>query len=310
VNYLITGGSGFIGVPLTSELLRQSARVTVIDDLKDGHSSSLPKHPLLTFIRKDVMEWNPQHCTEPFDAVIHLAASPSVASSWTQPQLSHTNNLSTTVRIIQLCLKTQIKRIVFASSAAVYGHAPEHPIREDAPILPVSPYGLQKAASEHYGKLFATANEITFIALRLFNVYGSLTDPSSANSGVVNTFMHAAKNGSPLPVHGNGSATRDFISIKDVVTAFCKAITYSDAKMGFTAINVATGASMKISDLAQATISLCPERRAEVIHSPEPVGSIHFSCGDVSKANNLLGFTSSRSLAEDLPGLFRAAPII
>jgi UDP-glucose 4-epimerase len=305
MHFLITGGNGFIGSHLTSELVRRSVRVTIIDDLRNAKAATLPPMPGVTLIQKDLLQCTPGDLPHDITAVAHLAATPSVGRSWETPLSAHHNNLSSTVHVLELCAALQIKRLVFASSAAVYGDVGIRPQSEDISLLPQSPYGLQKAVSESYGRLFAPNQDLSFIALRLFNVYGPGQDSSSMYSGVIATFLSAAQEGRPLLIHGDGDQTRDFVSVQDVAVAFHKALTLPEGEPGFAAFNVATGVSTTIADLAGMITSLHAYRHSAVVRVEEKVGSIRHSQADVSKARDILKFSASRSLREGLSELAR-----
>jgi UDP-glucose 4-epimerase len=143
-HYLITGGAGFIGSHLVEWLLEAGHRLTVIDDFSSGSRDNLPAHPELAVVAHDLLALTNEHLTGPFDAVVHLAALPSVNDSWTQLARAHAINLTGTVRVIELAQELKIPRLVFASSAAVYGDTGLVPIEETQRLQPASPYGLQK----------------------------------------------------------------------------------------------------------------------------------------------------------------------
>lgn len=304
MHFLITGGCGFIGSHLTSESVRRSARVTIIDDLRSAKEAAWPPMPGVTLIQKDLLQCTPDDLPHDVTAVAHLAATPSVGRSWETPLSAHHNNLSSTVHLLELCAARQIKRLVFASSAAAYGDVGIVPQSEDSPLRPQSPYGLQKAVSESYGRLLAPNQDLSFIALRLFNVYGPGQDSSSMYSGVIAAFLSAAHEGRPLLIHGDGHQTRDFVSVQDVAVAFYKALTLPKGEPGFAAFNVATGVATTIADLAGMIMSLSTYGNGVVIRGEEKAGSIRHSQADVSKARDILKFSASRSLRE---GLFELA---
>jgi len=225
MHFLVTGGAGFIGSHVTETLLSQGYRVTVVDNLSTGFLQNLSDHPNLQFIKKDVVDCNPQDFSSLIDGVAHLAATPSVGLSWEQPLKVHNNNLSATISVIELCKQLNIPKLVFASSASVYGNPIKLPILESHPTDPISPYGLQKLVSEQYGQLFAETLPLSFIALRIFNVFGPRQLPNSSYSGVLSIFLNSMRQGQPITIYGDGSQTRDFIYVKDVATVFTQALT-------------------------------------------------------------------------------------
>lgn len=177
MHFLVTGGAGFIGSHLTEQLLSENHQVTVVDNLSTGSLQNLPDHSSLKFIQKDILTCQPEDFKEPIHGIAHLAATPSVTESWLSPLKTHDNNLSTTVAVIQLCQALNIPRLVFASSAAVYGSQIQLPISEEQKTSPISPYGLHKIVSEQYCQLFAQQLGLSFLGLRLFNVFGIANYP-------------------------------------------------------------------------------------------------------------------------------------
>src|ERR1041384_3282269 len=170
-HYLITGGAGFIGSHLVEWLLAAGHRLTVIDDFSTGRRENLPPHPQLAIVARDLLGLTREHLQGPFDAGAQLAALPSVSDSWTQLAKAHAINLTGTVRVIELAQQLKIPRLVFASSAAVYGDTDVVPIEETQPLPPASSYSLKKKASEEYGRLLA-GRDFFFVTLRFFNVFG------------------------------------------------------------------------------------------------------------------------------------------
>lgn len=150
MHFMITGGAGFIGSHLTDELLLTGHQVTVVDNFMAGFRHNLPEHSHLQIIKKDICECQSQGFTKPIDGIFHLAAASSVQKSWLNPLETHHHNLSSTMAVIQLCEALVIPRLVFTSSAAVYGNPTQLPLRETHPINPISPYGLHKLMGEQY----------------------------------------------------------------------------------------------------------------------------------------------------------------
>jgi NAD dependent epimerase/dehydratase family/Transposase len=179
MHVFITGGAGFIGSHIAESLLISGYRVTILDNLSSGVHGNVPNHPRITFIEKDLLSYAAAEWPRDLDAVIHLAALPSVTESWIELRRVHEINLSGTVHVLEGARHNHVPRFVFASSAAVYGDATSLPLREDARTEPLSPYGLQKLAGEQYGRMIARESDLKFIALRFFNVYGTRQPASS-----------------------------------------------------------------------------------------------------------------------------------
>src|SRR4051794_31585168 len=192
---LLTGGAGFIGSHFVDLVVGLGDQVVVVDDLSSSSIHNLPAHRSVEFVEKNFRTCEARDFAGSFDAIIHLAARPSVVTSWEQPMQAHESNLSLTLHAITLASELRVKRIVFASSAAVYGKATEVPTKESSETRPSSPYGLQKLTSEQYGELFAAALGLSFVGLRFFNVFGPRQSQSSPYSGVISKFMAAMRKG-------------------------------------------------------------------------------------------------------------------
>ncbi|MFM6255915.1 MAG: NAD-dependent epimerase/dehydratase family protein, partial [Dolichospermum sp.] len=204
MQFLITGGAGFIGSHLTDKLLLDGHHVVVIDNLSTGNRRNLPNHPRLRFIEKNILDCKPADFSEKFDAIAHLAATASVPSSWLYPLDTHENNLSATVWVIELCQKLNIPRLVYTSSAAIYGEQTELPITENHLPNPIAPYGWQKLFSEKYAYLFSQRFGFSFIGLRLFNVFGPRQIPDSSYSGIISIFVNAMQQNQSITIYGDG----------------------------------------------------------------------------------------------------------
>lgn len=304
MNILVTGGAGFIGSHLTEELLAQGHQVIVVDDLSSGSMSNLPLDGKLIFIQKDILSCSPEDFPVRIDAVAHLAAIPSVVTSWDEPIKSHTSNLSATVSVLELCKKMGVAKVVFASSAAVYGDIDRIPISEQAPTKPISPYGLQKLASEDYLRLFAGHFSISAVALRLFNVYGPRQRPDSAYSGVISIFSAAMRNNKPINIYGDGLQTRDFVFVKDVAKAFALALTRQMDGGAFLVCNVATAKKISLLDLVEALRVNFPEWNSEIEFKPSRPGDILESQADISRAKEI-GFQPEFDIATGLERLVK-----
>lgn len=304
MNILVTGGAGFIGSHLTEELLNQGHQVVVVDDLSSGSTSNLPLDSKLKFIQKDILSCSPGDIQIPIDAIAHLAAIPSVVSSWDEPVKSHTSNLSATVSVIELCKRMNVSKVVFASSAAVYGDIDQIPISEQAPTRPISPYGLQKLASEDYLRLFAKHFNISAVALRLFNVYGPRQRPDSAYSGVISIFSAAMRNNQSISIYGDGLQTRDFVFVKDVAKAFALALTKPMDRGEFLVCNVATAKKTSLLGLVEALRVNFPEWNSGIEFKPSRLGDILESQADISRAKEI-GFHPEFDIMAGLERLVR-----
>jgi UDP-glucose 4-epimerase len=304
MHFLITGGLGFIGSHLVEQLLSDDHEITIVDDLSSGRRENVPASDRVKLIIKDVLDLDATNLGSPIQGAVHLAAIPSVNSSWTQSRLSHDSNLTATLRMLELCIALKIPRLVFASSAAVYGEPGSVPIDENHSTRPISPYGLQKLASEDYGRLFAGRASFSFVALRLFNVYGPRQVADSPYSGVISRFSEAARTGRPATIYGDGSHTRDFVFVKDVAAAFEAALTRDSKSKDTLVCNIGTGKATSIHALADHMGKFSRSGSLRVSNEPLPSGDITHSCANIAAARRYLGYEPRCSLEEGLRLMF------
>lgn len=300
MHFIVTGGAGFIGSHVTEQLLSEGHSVTVVDNLTTGRLQNLPDHPHLKLLQKNILACQPEDFPKQIDGIAHLAATASVTESWLRPLEAHHNNLSPIVAVIELCQALKIPKLVFASSAAVYGGQVSLPITEAQETSPISPYGLQKLVSEQYACLFAKQLGFSFVGLRFFNVFGSRQVPSSPYSGVISIFTAAMQQDRPITIYGDGSQTRDFIYVKDVAIAFTKALV-SPLLPGICLIcNIGTGKSISLNQLVDILKDCFPNWKSELKFAPSRLGDIQHSQADITKATALLGFTPHWSVESSM----------
>lgn len=298
MHFIVTGGAGFIGSHVTEQLLLEGYSVTVVDNLTTGSLHNLPEHPRLKLLQKNVFICQPKDFTAQIDGIAHLAATPSVTESWLRPLEVHHNNLSTMIAVSQLCQALNIPRLVFASSAAVYGRQTLLPISEEQDTSPISPYGLQKLASEQYASLFAQQLGFSFVSLRMFNVFGPRQVPSSQYSGVISIFIAAMQQGLPITIYGDGTQTRDFIYIRDVAIAFAKALTTNLTSGSSLICNLGTGKSTSLLQLVDILKACFPQWKSETKFASPRLGDIQHSQADILKISSLLSFTPQWSVED------------
>jgi len=289
---LITGGAGFIGSHLVDVLVDENA-VTVLDDFSNGALENI--HRDAAVIDGDVCDREiVEQAMREIDIVFHQAGIVSVEQSISDPPESHAVNAGGTVTVLDAARKTDT-RVVAASSAAVYGHPSGIPIPEDAQFRPTSPYGIDKATLDQYTRRFGELYGLPTVSLRYFNVYGprqSATD----YSGVISTFQRQAEAGDRLTVHGDGTQTRDFIHVADVVRAnLCAATTDHTAE----AFNIGTGEQTSINELAGLLCDLTGSD-ATVTHVDGRDGDIDHSCAETSKSSERLQFEAEIDLPTGL----------
>lgn len=291
-NVLITGGAGFIGSHLAETLVEEN-EVTVLDDLSRGRRGHVPADA--TFVEGDIGDRATlSECMADTDVVFHQAAQVSVDYSVEAPEGSHTTNVDATLGLLELARDHDV-RVVLASSCAVYGQPESLPLSETAKLDPTSPYGLEKLTVDHYARLYNDLYGLETVALRYFNVYG----PRQAGgdySGVIGIFLDQAAGDQHLTVHGDGTQTRDFVHVSDVVQANLLAATTDHVGEAY---NVGTGRETSILELAETTREAL-DADSEIVHTEAREGDIDRSCADTSKAADQLGFESSVKLVDGL----------
>jgi len=305
---LVTGGAGFIGSHLVEELLNQGRKVVVVDDLSTGKRENLPESESLTFIEGSITdrellrnlfrEFN-------FKRVFHLAAVASVQRSVEEPLYCHQVNFDGTLYLLEEAREAGVEKFVFASSAAVYGDLPELPKREDMPIKPQTPYAVDKYASERYVVNSASLYGLDATALRFFNVYGERQDPSSPYSGVISIFIDRIKRFKKgedvtIDVFGDGKQTRDFVYVKDVVSALL--LVEEKKESSGEVYNVGTGKETSLLDLLETLKEIAGELPPVRFLPPRP-GDIRRSVADITKLKKL-GYSPRFTLKEGLKRLW------
>jgi UDP-glucose 4-epimerase len=305
---LVTGGAGFIGSHVCEALLASGYRVTVIDDLSSGVKSNLSYHPKLNFQKCDVLQNPPNYWPSDVDVIVHLAAIASVAQSWSTLKRAHEVNVSSTVHLLEVSMQLGISRFVLASSAAVYGNPGSVPLHETVPLSPLSPYGLHKLISEQYGSLLSQKIGMTFVALRLFNVFGPRQLGSSPYAGVIARYTEALRRGGAMTLRGDGRQTRDFVYVKDVAEAVVAAASVDLPKGTFIPINIGSGRATSILELAEMMRALYSDGSVPIIFESLVLGEIRESCANIIRAKETLGFSPRWSLRDGLGDLLKAAP--
>jgi len=292
---LVTGGAGFIGSHLV-ETLADHAEVRVLDNLSTGRREDV--HADASLHVGDVRnEDTVREAMAGVDVVFHQAAVVSVDRSVKAPHETNAVNVDGTLAVLEAA-RAEDARAVVASSAAIYGDPPSVPIAESHPTEPQSPYGLQKLAVDGYTRLYHTLYGLETVALRYFNVYGP-RQTGGDYAGVIEVFREQARAGNPLTIHGDGTQTRDFVHVADVVRANCLAATTDRTGEAY---NVGTGTSHSIRDLA-AIIRDLTDGTVGVEHISDREGDIEQSCADISKAREALGYEPDIPFREGLEDL-------
>ena len=278
---LITGGAGFIGSHLVDALLAKGHAVRVLDDLSTGKLSNLPlDNPAVQLIVGDVADAERvARAAEGCQAVVHLAAVASVQASVDDPVRTHQSNFIGTLNVCEAMRKASIKRVVFASSAAVYGNNGEgEAISEDTAKSPLTPYASDKLSSEYYLDFYRRQHGLEPALFRFFNIFGPRQDPSSPYSGVISIFCERAEKGLPITVFGDGEQTRDFFYVGDLAALLVQALELPVIEEG--AVNVGLNQSTTLNQMLSAL--------AEVLGELPPVSYGPARSGDIrhSRANN------------------------
>ncbi len=290
---LVTGGAGFIGSNLVEALVARGHEVRVLDDLSSGYRKNI--EPFVASGRARFTEGDLRDSrlvaslVDGCDYVIHQAAIPSVVKSVEDPVLTHDVNVNGTFGLFEAARKAGVKRVVFAGSSAVYGNSEVLPKVESMAPAPLSPYALHKSAGEAYGKIYTELYGLEVVTLRYFNVFGPRQDPKSDYAAVIPKFITRMLSGRPVTIFGDGSQTRDFCHIDNVVEANLLACTTAGvAGMSF---NIACGERISLVQLVQRLnqvlgTDLAPE------FAPPRAGDIAHSVADISLARSALRYTA------------------
>lgn len=297
---LVTGGAGFIGSHIVDKLISKEIETYVIDDLSTGSLVNLQNHKhnkLLHVIVDDAKKIDHllSDVTD-IDVVFHEAAIASVPKSISHPMLVHDVNVNTTLEIMNFCVKQGIKRLVFASTAAVYGTIKDKRASEEMICKPISPYGASKLSVENYLDAYRASYGLETVALRYFNVYGP-RQIMNDYSGVITVFTNQLLRHETPTVHGDGQQTRDFVHVKDVAQANLLAMESKNAVGGI--FNVATGNSITVLRLLEILKSIT--KTTEILHKfgPQREGDIKFGFTSIDKIKSL-GYVPKISVDEGL----------
>jgi len=302
---LITGGAGFIGSHLAERLVAAGHRIRVLDNLSTGKRENLPTDGV-ALMEGDVRDaTHVERALSGVDAVYHLAAVASVQASVDDPLGTHGSNLVGTLNLLEAARRQSVRRVLYASSAAVYGDTHELPVREDTPLNPLSPYAADKLAGEHYLGFYGRKYELRGTAFRFFNIYGPRQDPSSPYSGVISIFVDRARAGQPVTIFGDGAQTRDFVYVADLTEILFRALD-NDRTYG-QVMNVGRGVECSLLEMLGELEQLIG-RRIERRHEGARVGDIRNSRAGVDRMRRLVGRVPETPMRVGLGRLLGRAP--
>lgn len=293
---IVTGGAGFIGSHTVDKLVQQGHEVIVIDDESSMTHEEFYKNEQATYVSDRVEDfYGIEPLFENVDYVFHLAAETSIRSCINNPTYAVNSNIQGTTSVLQAAKKHKVKRVIFASSACVYGLAGQFPINEDAPIDCLNIHSLSKWCGERLCQLFYKNYNLESCILRYFNVYGERQPTETDYAPVIGMFRQQIKDGEALTVIGDGKQTRDFVHVSDVVEANLKAAFSNNNNVMCNPINIGRGESHKIIDVVKM---VCGDQEPIYLHVPERIGEVRESKADISKAKELLDWEPKINLKE------------
>jgi len=296
MNFLITGAAGFLGSALANQLAREGHQVRGLDDLSTGDPQALA--PDVHFTRGDVND-RPKLWTllQEVDCVYHMAARISVPESILYPREYNTSNVGGTVSLMEAMRDVGIRRVVLASSGAIYGDQDLQPLTEGQTPRPHSPYAVSKLAAEYYIRTIGSLWGIETVCLRIFNAYGPGQRLPASNPPVIPYFLRQATRGGTLVIHGDGKQTRDYVYVDDVVSAMVAASTAPN--VNGLVINVGSGVETSLRAISKLVLEVTGSEAA-VVHNTQTSGGVSRLCADLTLAKQKLNYKPAISLETGL----------
>ena len=285
---LITGGAGFIGTNLAQHLLGQPqiTEVRILDDLSTGFRENLRLTPDASFVEGSILDLDLlRSSVDGVDAIVHLAARPSVPRSIAEPRAAHEVNATGTLNVLEAARAAGNIHTVVASSSSVYGANPTLPKHEDLATRPVSPYAASKQAAESYAVAWQQSYDLPTLAFRFFNVFGPLQSAGHAYAAAIPTFIDAAINNRPIPLHGDGTQSRDFTFVGTVASVITQCVI--DRITSPAPVNLAFGSNITLNEVVLG-ISRELGHPLDVEHLPNRIGDVKHSQADNRALVNLL----------------------
>jgi UDP-N-acetylglucosamine/UDP-N-acetyl-alpha-D-glucosaminouronate 4-epimerase len=303
--YLVTGGAGFIGSHIAARLLTDGHDVRVLDDLSTGSLANLEVAGSgIAFRQGDICDDALlDELMDGADYVFHQAAMASVPASMEDPLACDRINVQGTLRLLTSARRAGVRRVVFASSSAVYGNSPVLPKSERMCPEPMSPYAVSKLAAEQYCCVFAASLGLECVALRYFNVYGPRQDPAGPYAAVIPIWLRCVSEGRSPVVYGDGEQSRDFVFVSDVVEANMRAA-HTDGAAGLVC-NIGGGAAVTLNELL-GEIGRVVGRRPDADYRAERSGDVRHSVSDITRAREALGFAPRTPLPDGLRATWNA----
>ncbi|WAI01379.1 SDR family oxidoreductase [Methanogenium organophilum] len=299
MRYVVTGGAGFIGSHIAEALADEGHSVVIVDDFSTGNKENLrwaDGVPSVRVVEGSITDISLlRDACAGADGVFHEAAVASVPRSVADPVGSNAVNVDGTLNVLVAARDAGVRKVVLASSAANYGDNPNLPLKETEPPRPQSPYAAQKVMNEYYARLFTELYGLETTCLRYFNVFGPRQDPSSPYSGVISIFIDRISVGDPITIYGDGTQTRDFIYVSDVVRANMRAMNSEYCGV----VNVAGGRETSLNELA-AVIMECTGNSSDIRFDVPREGDIHRSLADTHRLEETIGRVAECSIADGL----------
>jgi nucleoside-diphosphate-sugar epimerase len=300
MDYLVTGGAGFIGSNIAEHLVRQGSSVRVFDNFSSGKRENVRSFAdKAEIIEGDLRDPKSiEHAINGVRFVLHLGAIPSVTRSVEDPWTTGEVNITGTINLLLAARAAGVQRVIFTSSSSVYGDAPALPKREDMPPSPLSPYAVQKTTGEHYCRIFWQLYGLETISLRYFNVFGPRQDPQSQYAAVIPRFITAILNGQSPTIYGDGMQTRDFSHVENVIEANVLACRAPKEALG-ESFNIACGGRISLLELVSTVNRILGKDIQPKFEAARP-GDVRDSQADISKAEKLLGWKPRMSFADGI----------
>lgn len=291
MDYLVTGGAGFIGSNIVEHLVGQGNSVRIFDDFSSGKRENVrPFAGKAEIVEGDLRDPKSiQHAANGVRFVLHLGAMPSVTRSVEDPRSTHEANVTGTFNLLLAARDAGVQRVVFTSSSSVYGDTPTLPKREDMTPAPLSPYAVHKITGEYYCRIFWQLYGLETISLRYFNVFGPRQDPQSQYAAVIPRFITAILKDESPTVFGDGKQTRDFSHVENIIDANLLACQAPKPALG-ESFNIACGGRISLLDLVDTVNKILGKNVKPKFEAARP-GDILHSQADIAKAEKLLGWT-------------------